>query len=978
MQGARRWRFGPFAVDADEHRLTKDGRAMALTHKPFALLVALLERPGELVTKEALFAQVWPGVVVTDAALSRAIRELRVALQDSAVEPRFVATVHGLGFRFVAPVSTAALAAPDAAGACLVGREADIDRLERALAAADAGHRQVVFVSGEAGIGKTALVEAFVERHAAGDASPWVAPGRCIEQYGPGDAHLPVLEALEHLARQAGTAAFVDTFERYAPSWLAHLPWLAREVGARGARRTSADATPQRMLRELAHALDVLSARKTVVLWLEDLHWSDPSSLDVVSFLAGRRDAARLLVIGSLRPGDGLAGAAALRALVLRLTQRGQAQELALQPLDPDAIERYLGLRFGGAPEMPIDALASFVHRRTEGNALFAVSMVDDLVRRGELVESGGRWRLRAGMAGLEAQLPESLRRLVHDQVERLSGADRRVVEAAAVVGASFNTAAAAAALDADSADIDERCAALAQQGRLFEPQPSVSWPDGTVSAGFRFLHALYWQGVFERVPEGRRAQWQRRIGARQETAWGAQCNAIATELAMRFEAAHDIERSLHYLKQAGSAALSRCAYPESIDRLRHGLELAARLPARQHARHELDLLLPLGAALVAAQGYAAADVETVYRRALALCPVCGQPDDLVRALRGQWNVAFLHADLTLAQQAAEQLLAQAESLADPRKCVDAHTKLGQTFLHQGDLRAARRHLEAALAAPGAAADSAVLREAPRVAAYLAWTYWYSGEPEHAARIGDTALDLARRADSPHSSVFAVSHVGWVRLMRGDVELVRSLLDEQHALSREYGFTYWRHYADAVGGVLMLREGRLEEGLVALRQGAFAMQSLGDRIGAPHLLCILAETQLAAGLVGDARLSVDAVSRGIAGNGALYAAEARRVEGLVAQAEGTGPAAREGARRSLESARDIARSQGARALELRAATGLARLLASEHDARRAIETLAPVRAGFSEGLDTEDVLRADELLAMLKAQALAGPLSARR
>lgn len=965
MHRTDRWRFGAVEVDAREHRLTKDGLAVPLTHKALALLTTLLRRPGELVTKSELFDTVWPGVVVSDAALSRVIHELRVALGDSAGDPRCIATVHGLGFRFIAPLSPRH---EPAAASALIGRDAELARLRSAFAAACLGRRQTVFVSGEAGIGKTALVEHFVAE--AGDAAGpvWLLQGRCIEQYGPGDAYLPVLEALEQAARQAGAERFVELFARYAPSWLAQLPWLAGD-GARLLRGRAGDSTPHGMLRELAHALEVLSQQALLVLWLEDLHWSDPSSLEVLSFLAGRREPARLLVIGSLRPTD--PGASALERTVLTLVQRNQAEELGLRLLSCSEVARWLGRRFGSPDAKVIDPWASFIHRRTEGNPLFTVAVVEDLVRRGELIDADGRWLPLGAGAERDDRLPDSLRRLVHEQVERLGETDRRLVEAAAVAGPDFCAAAAAAAAGGD--DAEDRCLALARKGGLLEQQAAVSWPDGTVSAGLRFRHALYWQVVYELVPEGRRAQWQRRIGLRQEQAWGAQSAAIASELAMRFEAAHDVERSLHHLLRAASAALSRCAYRECIDRLRHGLDLASRLPTPQRARHELDLLLPLGAALVASQGYASSDVEAVYRRALALCSDCGQPPDVARALRGLWNVAFLRADLTLAQQAAEQLLAQAEVLAEPRARVDARTKLGQTWLHQGKLHEARQHLEAALAAARASGDSTLLREAPRVAADLAWALWYGGEPAQAARMGDTALELARRADSPHSTVFTLSHVGWVRLMRGDVEVVRPLLDEQHALSRQYGFSYWRHYCDAVSGVLVLRQGALPEGIAALQQATDAMQALGDRIGVPHLLCLLAQAQLAAGLAGPARRSVDAALRGLPGSAALHAAEARRVEGLVAQAEDSGPAGRAAARRGFELALEIARSQGARALELRAATSLARLLADEGDVRLAVESLSGVRSGFAEGFDTEDLARADALLATLREHAGSQP-----
>jgi adenylate cyclase len=299
-----------------------------------------------------------------------------------------------------------------------------------------------------------------------------------------------------------------------------------------------------------------------------------------------------------------------------------------------------------------------------------------------------------------------------------------------------------------------------------------VSWPDGTVAASFGFLHALYCQGILERVPHARRIEWQRRIGLRQEQAYGDQGAAIAAELAMRFEAARDLERSVRYLQLAGVGALTRCAYPESIALLRRALELVPKLPASQRSRLELDVLLPLGVALMAVKGYAHDDVEHTYARARSLCLLCARPGDLERVLRGQWNVAFVRADLAAAQAIADQLLSHAESEGDETLALDAHTKLGQGFLHLGELAAARRHLERALelCADGQAAG---LRAAPRVAIYLSWALWHAGLGTQARQRADEALVLSRDAGSPHSSAFALGYGMILYVLCG--ELTRAL-----------------------------------------------------------------------------------------------------------------------------------------------------------------------------------------------------------
>ena len=233
-------------------------------------------------------------------------------------------------------------------------------------------------------------------------------------------------------------------------------------------------------------------------------------------------------------------------------------------------------------------------------------------------------------------------------------------------------------------------------------------------------------------MTRSRCAEWQGRIGLREEAAYGAQSGPIAAELAMRFEQAGDVEQSLRYLQLAGAGALARHAYLESIELLRHALGLVPWLPAERQPRQELDLLLPLGAALMAAQGYASHDVEATYQRALELCRVSARPGDLERVLRGLWNVAFLRSDLERAGAAAEELRVQAVASENPVLLFDAFAKLGQTGLHRGELVSARADLEQALSLSSGASDPTRVRDAPRVAAYLAWVLWHTGHATQA------------------------------------------------------------------------------------------------------------------------------------------------------------------------------------------------------------------------------------------------------
>lgn len=978
----RCWQFGPFEADAHEQRLWRNGEVVPLTRKSFTLLTALLGRPAKLFTKAELFSTVWAGTVVTDGALSRAIRELRVALGDDAAAPRYIETAHGLGFRFVAPVRATAAAAPttlvreaaapfvdpQAPSNGLFGREAELQWLDAALAAARSGQRQLVFVTGEPGIGKTALVDAFISRHAAGGGL-WAAQGRCVEQYGTREAYLPVLEALERLAGQVGAERLRQTLVRYAPAWLAQLPWLAHDADPEALRRALAGATARRMLRELAQALEVLAAERPIVLWLEDLHWSDYSSLAALTFLAGRRDAARLLLIGSYRPADVLAAEHPLRGLTQDLALHGQSQRLPLERLSAAAVAEYLRARFGHLPE-----LAEFIHRRTDGNPLFTVAMADNLVRRGDLIherlegdpQSAGAtptpdgWRLRWPVAELGTDMPDNLRRLIHSQFERLGDDERRLLEAAAVAGTEFSAAAVAAALQGDTAEVEERCASLVHSGRFLRSRPAVSWPDGTLAGGFGFLHALYWQALYDQVPQSRRAQWQRRIGLREEQAYGAQTAHIATALAMRFEAGRDPLRSLHYLKLAASGALARCAYRECIDLLRHALGLVPQQPAEQQQRRELDLLLPLGAALMAAQGYASDEVAATYRRALSLCRVCAEPGELNRTLRGLWNVALVRADLAQAHQLAGELLTRANANTDastrPSQIFDAYAKLGQTCMHSGEFAAARQHLEHALSLPLSADDPLPQRESPRVAGYLAWVLWYTGHPAQALVRADEALALARRAASPHTSAFTLGFISFLHLFRGEIAQAQDLAQQQEVLSVEHALPYWSAWSGFTLGLVASLQGQPGRGLVAMVDAIAAFGAMGAEVGVAHFHCLHAQACIAAGELTAARGALNLSAALVARNGNGYmAAEALRLRGELALVEDPTPAGHGAAAEHFARALSLARQQGARALELRAGVSLARLWADQGQRQRGVELLAPLCTAFTEGADTADL-----------------------
>ena len=493
--------FSPFRLDLANERLWRLAQPIPLRPKTFAVLRCFVEHPGQLLTKAAFFEVVWPEAVVSDVVLKVCIRELRLALGDNARQPRFIATVHGRGYRFIGSVTAALqpVAPPDASKSMaqlqdpefagvrldaghgpIVGREVDIASLHQCLDKVWSGARQVVLVTGETGLGKTTVVEAFVTE-AGCRGTLWIGRGQCIEHYGAGEAYMPVLEALEQLCRSSGSQDFVAFLARQAPTWLVQMPWLLSAADLDRLQRSTLGATRERMLREMAGALEVLSAERPVVLVLEDLHWSDYATLDLLAVVARRQESARLLVLGTYRPEEVLGKAHPLATLTQELQIHGHSQELALTLLTEAAVRAYLTARLPGAAMT--DELAQYIHQRTEGNPLFMVNMVDYVMAHdvpGALVGSRDpQARLVEAVRGM----PESLRQMLDRRFDRLRPEEQGVLEVGSVAGSEFAAAIVASGLEADVEQVEAWCEGLARRGQWLRSREHSVWPDGTVSA---------------------------------------------------------------------------------------------------------------------------------------------------------------------------------------------------------------------------------------------------------------------------------------------------------------------------------------------------------------------------------------------------------------------------------------------------------------------------------------------------------------
>jgi predicted ATPase len=322
-----------------------------------------------------------------------------------------------------------------------VGRGAELERLRELMRAVCQGVRQLAFVVGEPGIGKSTLIEMFLERARGGQVR--IGRGQCLDQRGAGEPYMPVLEALGRLCREREGAELLAVLERYAPTWLAQMPSLLDAAQLEAVQRRAFGATRDRMLREMVEALDAFTVDAPLLLLLEDLHWSDPSTLDLLMALALRPEPAQLLVLGTYRPGDAPDG---LAGLVRTLRSQGRCAEIALGVWTEADTRAYLAARC--APGALPPGVVDLVLRRTDGHPLFVRSLMDEWQETGALVRDGAEWRLGGDLDQLARTVPESLRASIEQRIDGLSPAHQELLEAASVAGAEFEVAAVGAALD--------------------------------------------------------------------------------------------------------------------------------------------------------------------------------------------------------------------------------------------------------------------------------------------------------------------------------------------------------------------------------------------------------------------------------------------------------------------------------------------------------------------------------------------------
>jgi predicted ATPase len=578
--------FGCFQLDTRNECLWQNGVQIGLTPKPFAVLRYLVENPQRLVTHDELLDKLWPETYVQPQVLRTYVLELRKLLGDSVESPRFIRTVPGRGYWFLAQVEEATGHAVDTRGpqsGRIVGRQQEFERLSGLLQQAAQGDRQVAFITGETGMGKTALIDLFC-RQLCSDGQVHVARGQCVEGFAGKEAYYPVIEALGQLCSKDDGKKHVHVMQQKAPSWYAQLTALHGDSPA----PVTQPARGERLLNEICDAIEAMCSEIPLTVVFEDLHWADLSTLDLISALSRRRQAARLLMLASYRPAEVSAGQHPLKRLKQDLVTHKLCTDVSLRPLERDAVREYLVQEL--KQETLPKGLPSFVHQHSEGNPLFMISMLEHLVVQGFLRQGDGGWQLRSALSEIDMGVPTALSEMIEMQIDRLEAADQRLLEAASLIGVVFPAWAAAAALDGDLEDIEAQYETLARRLHFLHPAGHDELPDGTQSAFYVFAHGLYREVLRARQSPARRAKRHLRVAEKLEKLFAGREMDVSSELALHFEAAAEWSRAAQALCTAAGNALRRGARDEGLKTTERALRLLENLgePDREAAEKKI------------------------------------------------------------------------------------------------------------------------------------------------------------------------------------------------------------------------------------------------------------------------------------------------------------------------------------------------------------------------------------------------------
>jgi len=666
-----------------------------------------------------------------------------------------------------------------------VGREPELNRLEGFLQQAIDGAGLVVFVTGEPGIGKTSLSDEFLRRARARYPGLLVSRGRCVEQYGTGEAYLPFLDAIGRLLDGPGRERLASVMRTYAPTWCTQLPAAFASTGAlERLQQETIGATKERMMREMGDALGMFATSSPIALLLEDLHWADPSSVDLLRHLCQRISSQHLLIAGTFRPEDIERSNHPLKSLKAEMQSHHLCEEVSLGALGREHIAEYLNATF--APNDFPSELASLIHDKTEGHPLFAANLLQYLGERGDIAKANTHWSLVRPLAELDLEAPESVRSMIGKKIDALGQEERRTLQYASVEGTEFLSTVVAGLLGIDEVDLEERLAHLEKTHRLIETRGEEELPDKSLVTRYRFSHALYQNFLYGDLVNKRRIMLHRQAGERLASHYGKRAPQIATQLALHFERGRDFPRAIEYLIHAGDNATKLYANAEAAEHYTRALSLVEKLADDSQAETLVTLYEKRGAVNMALSRFPESIED--YTNMLKHQETLGSPEKQAAALNALALSLFFAHRLEEMEARANEALAAAKLAGSAALRAQTAALMALKHLCYGELTVAKPILDDLVQTARA------INHKPALAAGLIWRgclYFFQTEYERAIEVEIEGRRLASELRDGFLLLTSMFFLGLSQGNLGRMSEALTTLNEAIEMARRNGDLFW-------------------------------------------------------------------------------------------------------------------------------------------------------------------------------------------
>jgi predicted ATPase/DNA-binding SARP family transcriptional activator len=902
----------------------------------------------------------------------------------------------------------------EAEGPAFVARERELAQLNAFLDGALIGQGHVAFVIGDAGRGKTILVQEFARQAQGNYADLIIAGGNCNAYTGVGDPYLPFREILglltgdvetkwaagaisgDHARRlwsftprsaEALVKSGPDLIDVFIPGpalvtraaaasgetgasdetgWLAQLDELvARKAAGQG--QTNVDQSD--LFEQYSKVLLSLARQQPVLLVLDDLQWADSGSINLLFHLGRQLQGSRFLITGIFRPDDVALGRDGQRHPLEQLVNEFQRQfgDITIDLRKAEG-QRFVEAVLDAEPNQLGPAFRKGFYQHTRGHALFTVEMLRGLQERGDLVrDKQGQW-----VEGTTLNwdiLPARVEGVIGERIGRLPARLQEALKVASVEGEVFT-----AEVVARQQMVDEREMVRQLSGEL-DKQHRLVRGQGTQRSGtqrlshYRFRHILFQRYLYSSLDEVERGYLHETVGNELEQLYGEGTETVAVELARHFEKAGLVNKAVDYLHQAGSRAVRLSANQEAVDLFYKGLALLEDLPpGPERDRQELTLQIGLFAPLAAVKGYGAPELGQAYGRAKVLCEVVGEPDQLFLVLYGLWGHNLVRSELRASRELAAECLALAQRVGKQAFLMEGHRMTDESAFYLGEFARAREHFEQSLALYDREehrAHAAIYGQDPGVAllSHGCCILWHVGYPDQALNRSREAIALGDQQGHPFSLAFAQCYSAMMHQYRHEPRAVQELAEAAIDLSKEQGFVFWLAQASFLRGWALVEQGRAEEGIAEMRRSLADWRATGTEFLVAYTTALLAEAYGRIGQTDEGLTLLEEALTIVSEKGqGNYEAELYRLKGEFRLQQGADVDEVEGLfRRAIE----VARERSAKSQELRATMSLSQLWRSQAAPGKVAEArsmLAEIYGWFSEGFDTADLKTAEMLL----------------